>query len=330
LPGDRMTQHSAFSPQLLNLIHFTEKTLDTEIILHRQADCPPCGILVDRFTYDTEKNVIVFPASFIGLLKDFVIALNVTRLLIRGSASRNGIYKVLSYEPDGVALGMEQIYLDLLKDERTRLLSLARKKKIPFFLYKLLHDTLSEIPLGIVSQIFLAVNFPVMRSAQLYFLIREGLRDMHELVEVKNYIPRRYFVMHNGMFYARDMLMASIMAEYKLNPLINIPELRRFRNLDVKEMMTHRWSHSHWYHTKMVGDALYGVLARELPPPRADQWDPANMVETYQYGRTITDRFISIMQLSGWYTWDSPVNLLAAEQDQAEIERQAAFRIFGE
>lgn len=325
-----MTQRSAFSPQLLNLIHFAERSLDTEIVLHRQPDCPPCGILVDTYTYETEKNVIVFPAAFLGLLKDFVIAFNVTRLLIRGTASRSGIYQVLSYEPDGAALGMEQIYLDLLKDERTRQLSLARKKKIPFYLYKLFHDSLSEIPQGVVSHIFLAVHFPVMRSAQLYFLIKEGLRDMHELIEAKNYIPRRYFVMQNGMFYARDMLLASVMSEYRLNPLINIPELQRFRNLDIKEMMTHRWSRSHWYHTKMVGDALYAMLVRELPPARPDQWNPSDMVQVYQRGRTVADRFIELMQLSGWYVWESPTHLLSAEQHQAGIERQAYARIFGD
>jgi hypothetical protein len=237
---------------------------------------------------------------------------------------------VLSYEPDGIAIGMEQIYLDLLKDARTRELSLSRKKKIPFYLYKLFHDTLSEIPWGILSHTFLAIHLPVMRSAQLYFLIRESLRDMHELVEVKDYIPRRYFAMHNGMFYARDMILASILSEYKLNPLINIPELQRFRNLDIKEMMTHRWSQSHWYHTKMVGDAMYDMLRQELPPPRADQWNPSDLGQVYHHGQTITDHFIALMQMSGWYIWDSPAHLLSAELHQAEIERIAFTRIFGD
>ena len=325
-----MTQPSALSPQLQNLIRFTEESLDTEIVLHRQPDCPPCGILVDRYTYETEKNVIVYPAAFLGLLKDFVIALNVTRLLIRGTAYQNGHYKVLTYDPEGVALGMEQIYLDLLKDEHTRLLSLFQKKKIPFYLYKLFHDTLSEIPWGILSHTFLAIHFPVMRTAQLYFLVRESLRDMHELVEVKNYIPRRYFAMHNGMFYARDMLLASILSEYKLNPLINIPELQRFRNLDIKEMMTHRWSRSHWYHTKVVGDAMYAMLRRELSPSRADQWNPSDLEQVYHQGRIITDHFMTLMQMSGWYIWDSPEHLLSAELHQAEIERGAFTRIFGD
>jgi hypothetical protein len=325
-----MTQRSALSPQLLNLIRFTEESLDTEIVLHRQPDCPPCGILVDTYTYETEKNVIVYPAAFLGLLKDFVIALNVTRLLIRGTAYQTGHYEVLSYEPEGVALGMGQIYLDLLKDEHTRLLSLFQKKKIPFYLYKLFHDTLSEIPWGILSHTFLAVHFPVMRSAQLYFLIKESLRDMHELVEVKNYIPRRYFVLHNGMFYARDMLLASILSEYKLNPLINIPELQRFRNLDIKEMMTYRWSRSHWYQTKMVGDTMYTMLRQELPSPRGDQWNPSDMVQGYHHGRAITSNFITLMQMSGWYIWDTPAHLLSAEHHQAEIERMAFIRIFGE
>jgi hypothetical protein len=323
-------QRPAFSPQLRNLVEYAENRLGIEIIFHRQADCPPCGILLDSYTYKTNKDVIAYPLSFLGILKDFVIALNVIRLLIRGTAYKAGCYKVLSYEPDGVAAGIEQIYLDMLKDEHTRNLPFVQKKKLSFYLYKLFHDTLSEIPWWILAQEFVAIRIPAMRNAQVYFLIRESLRDMHELVEVKNYIPRRYFVLHNGMFYARDILLASVLSEYKLNPLINIPELRRFKNLDIKEMITHRWSRSHWYHTKIVGDTMFSMLTRELPSPRAEDWSLSDTIAMYNHGCSITSKLIDLMQLPGWYFWESPEHLSSAEEHQADIEKLAFSRIFGD
>ena len=46
--------------------------------------------------------------------------------------------------------------------------------------------------------------------------------------------------------------------------MINIPELQQFRALDMKEMMDSRWSRSHWYHTKVVGDAMSNILKLRL------------------------------------------------------------------
>jgi len=324
-----MTQRIALSPQLRTLIEYTESSLGIEIILHRHADAPPSGILLDTYTYQTEKDVIAYSASLIGLLKDFVIALNVVRLLLRGTASKAGKYRVLSYEPEGVARGMGQIYLDILKDERTRSLPLVQKQRLPFYLYKLFHETLSDIPLEVMGHAFLATNIPAMRSAQLYYLVKESLRDMHELVEVKNFIPRRYFVMHNGMFYARDLFLAQIMSEYKLNPLINIPELQRFKNLDAKEMMTHRWSQSHWYYTKVVGDAMYASLTRSLPPYRPEYWNPARVLQLYENACVVANNFMALMQVSDWYTWASPDHLRSADEHQEEIEQVAASLVFG-
>ncbi|KUG15182.1 hypothetical protein ASZ90_015175 [hydrocarbon metagenome] len=325
-----MTSHSAFSPQLRSLIGFTEQRLGIEVILHRQADCPPGGILLDSYTYLTDRNVIVYPAALLGLLKDFVIAHNVVRLLIRGEASCADRYQVLSYEPEGVIRGMKQIYLDLLKDEQTRSLPLAHKRKIPFYLYKLFHDTLSDIPWSILSHTFIAKNIPAMRNAQVYFLLKESLRDMHELVEAKNYIPRKYFVMHNGMFYARDMLLSSLLSEFKLNPLINIPEMQRFKNLDVKEMMTHRWSQSHWYYTKLVGDTLFSALSLVIPPTLSGPWNSGGTTRVYDHGCSITNNFMALMNMPDWYVWRDPAHLRTAEENQARIMQEASSRLFGE
>jgi hypothetical protein len=325
-----MTQLSSLSPQLRQFIEYTEERLGTEIVLNRQADSPACGILLDSYTYRTNKTVIAYPASFLGLLKDFVIGLNVVRLLMRGTAFCAGRYQVLSYDPDVVTRGMNQIYLDILKDEHTRLLAISRKKKLPFCLYKLFHDTLSDLPSAILAHVYLSVHFPQMRSAQVYFLIKESLRDMHELVGVKDFVPRRYFVMHNGMFYARDMLLAGILGENKLSPLLNIPELQRFQNLDMKEMMTHRWSQSHWYHAKIIGDAMHRMLIRTVPSPQSERWDPAAMMQIVDQGYIITNSYLELMQMRDWYLWESPEHLRNAEEQQVGIERYASSRIFSD
>lgn len=324
-----MPDHCSLSPQLQELVEYAEGRLGTEIILSRQADCPPCGILVDRFTYRTTKDVIAYPSNLLGILKECVIAPHVVRLLVRGDAYRSGRYQVLSYETGCGAIGVRQIYLDMLKDDQTRALPLAQKRKLSFYIYRLFHDTLSEIPWWILTHSFVSVRMPALRNGQVYLLIREGLRDMHELVEVKNYIPRRYFIMHNGMFYARDMLLASLLAEYKLNPLVNIPELQKFKNLDLKEMMTHRWSRSHWYMTKIVGDAMTTAIARDLPRSSGD-WQLADLISIYDRWRSITDHLLGIMQLPDWYVWEDPEHLASTEERHEKIEREILFRVFGD
>jgi hypothetical protein len=325
-----MSDVPSLSPQLLNLVDYTERRLKTEIVLSRQADCPPCGVLVDQYTYKTNRDVIAYPSSLLGILKDCVIAPHVVRLLIRGAAHEAGRYQVLSYETKGAAAGIRQIYLDMLKDDQTRSLPLLQKRRLSFYIYRLFHDTLSEIPWWILAHSFVAVCMPALRNGQVYLLMREGLRDMHELVEVKRYIPRRYFIMHNGMFYARDMLLASLLSEYKLNPLINIPELQRFKNLDLKEMMTHRWSQSHWYQTKIVGDAMTSMLTRNLPASRPKDWQLSDAVRMYDRLHSVTDHFLNLMHLPGWYIWETPEHLASAEERYDETEKEVLSLVFGD
>jgi len=128
----------------------------------------------------------------------------------------------------------------------------------------LLHEVFSEMPQKLLADLVIARRFSLLRNAQVYFLIKESMKDMHDLVPIKDFLPQRYYVLHNSIYYARDMLLAYVLSEYKLNPVINIPELQRFRNLDIKEMMTQRWSRSPWYHTKVVGDALSNMLKRTI------------------------------------------------------------------
>ena len=161
---------------------------------------------------------------------------------MRGTSHKLKQYRILSYDSQSAAKGMYQIYLDTLKDDKTRQLDIGQKKKLMYYLFMLFHESLIELPFSILGNYYLTKVCPVLHNAQTYFLIKESMRDMHELVAFKDMLPRRYFVMHNAMYYARDMFLADITAEIKLNPLINIPEFQKFRNLDIKEMMSHRWS----------------------------------------------------------------------------------------
>ncbi len=186
------------SPDLRLLLHKTAETLGVEVILHRQNDAPRYGILVDEYTYGSGKNVIVFPSSVLGMLKDYIIAENCYRLLFNGMGTKAGRFKVLSFSKRHAAIALQQIYLDILKDEKTRNMDLWRKKKLLFYLYILFLETLSEIPWTLLSNLLISVHFPIMRNAQVYFLLKESMRDMHELVTVKDFLPQRYFVMHNA------------------------------------------------------------------------------------------------------------------------------------
>ena len=114
-----MKTEMPLSKPIRRFLKQTEEMLDTEITLLRKPDAEPGGTLVDVFTYDMEKNVnvIIFPAQYIGLLKDFIIAKHCTHLLIKGAAFKKSKYKVCSFTEDSVYRGMRQIYIDALKDE---------------------------------------------------------------------------------------------------------------------------------------------------------------------------------------------------------------------
>jgi hypothetical protein len=170
----------------------------------------------------------------------------------------------------------------------------------------------------------------MLRNAQVYHLIKESMRDMHDLVPVRDYLPQRYFVMHNGMYYARDMILAYSLSEFKLNPVINIPELQKFRNLDVKEMMTHRWSRSIWYHTKMVGDAMSNILKLTINIDFERQGDEQYYLDTFECGVDIVNRWMAMMAMQGWYVWDTPDHLRDANQRKDVIEKIAQKRVFEE
>ena len=316
------------SDDLNNLIAHVETVLGTGITLRRQDNVPEEGVLIDDYTFGSGKNMIIFSSSELGLLKDYSIAKNCLVLLYKGVAAQKGTYQVLSFDRTTAVTGMKQIYLDILKDEATRGLEMAEKKKVMCSLYHLFRNTVSDIPWSILANINISKKFPVMRNSQVYLLVKESMKEMHRLETENECLPQRYYVMNNGMYYARDILLAYSMAEYRLNPVINIPELQKFRALDIKELMDSRWSRSHWYHTKVVGDAMANILKLSLTTDFSGPSGAAFYEEISESGRNVINRWLVMMAMQDWYCWAAPEHFRDAMANQSDIEKFAIDEIF--
>ncbi len=324
-----MIQSYNLSPVLRELLEWTESMLGIEIQLSRRTDVPPQGLLIDEFTYGTGKNVIAFSSALLGTLKDYTICRNCIELLIRGCAAKRGDLRVLSFSKESTLAGCRQIYLDILKDESTRNLPVYQKKQLVFLLFMLLHEVFSEMPQKLLADLVISQRYSLLRNAQVYFLLKESMRDMHDLVPVKDFLPQRYYVMHNSIYYARDMVLALVLSEHKLNPVINIPELQRFRNLDIKEMMTYRWSRSPWYHTKVVGDALANMLKRTISIDFGRDLSEDYFHELFVLSTEIPVKWGVMMGLQDWFLWDTPEGLRNVRASQAALEKFVREDIFG-
>jgi hypothetical protein len=315
------------SDELTELIGHIEDLLGIAVTLRRQDNIPDQGLLVDDYTYGTGKNLILFSSNELGMLKDFVITKNCIELLFKGIASGRGKLQVLSFDDISASEGMKQVYFDVLKDENTRGLEIAQRKKLLFHLFLLFRNTLSEVPWSILSNIYISKKYPVMRNSQVYLLMRESMYEMHALEASEN-LPQRYYVMHNAIYYARDMLLAYTLSEYRLNPMINIPELQQFRALDMKDMMDSRWSHSHWYHTKVVGDAMSNILKLSLNSDFEKNPGPDLYYDLYECGLDITNRWLVMMAMQDWYRWEKPDHWRSAIEKQASTEELILEKIF--
>lgn len=326
---------ASLSAPLRRLIATAEACSGSEVLLHRDQEAPLSGLLLDTPTYHIKNNIIVFPASMLGLLKDTVIALNSVKLLCRLVAHHQGRLRVLSFDQESALQGARQIYLDMLKDDRTRHLPPAKKKKLLIYIYLLYQETLSDLPYNIVAHLYLATRMPLFRNAQVYLLMKESMQDMHELVAIKEFLPRRYFVLYNALHYARDTLLAEALAAYRLNPLIHIPEMRKFRNLDLKEMMTKRWSESSWYHAKIAGDLFVSVLRESLQKERemlerSEEEGVSIFLEIQETGRGMVERLLELMVMKGWYLWSPPSGAVSTGKMPPEMENAIMHVIFGE
>ena len=318
------------SDELTELIGFTEDLLGISITLRRQDNIPDQGVLIDDYTYGSGSNLILFSTNELGMLKDFVITKNCMELILKGVAVSKNDYRVLSFNRKSALEGMKQVYLDVLKDETTRSLDISRRKAMLFYLFLSIRNTLSEIPWSILSNIYISRRYPVMRNSQVYLLVRESMYEMHALEQASRDFPQRYYVIHNAIYYARDMLLAYTLAEYRLNPMINIPELQQFRALDMKSMMDSRWSRSHWYHTKVVGDAMSNIIKLTL---RTDITKPEGLdlfYDLYQSGVAVTNRWLVMMAMQDWYLWESPEEWRKTSDMQGSIEHDALNAIFTE
>jgi len=328
-----MKTEMPLSKPIRRLVMQTEEMLDTQISLLRQPEAEPGGTLVDIYTYDIEKNVIIFPAQYIGLLKDFIIAKHCTNLLIRGAAHKKSKYQVLSYTEDSVARAMRQIYIDALKDEAKKENKLPVDKLIQmlFIIFTQFNDDINEVPWNAMVNASVYHRMPKIRKTQLYHVMKESKNDMDEMMEQESIVPRRYFVLDKAMFYARDMFLAKTLPADELMPVLNIPQMKKFNHLEVKEMLTTRWTHTAWYQSKVFGDNMLEIVDKYLDkvewntPPTLDHY-----LELYKLGVNLSNHLISFMSMKDWYIWEDPKHLLAAHEKKGEYEKQALKKIFGD
>ena len=315
------------------LISQAENLLDTEISLLRNPGAEPNGTLVDVYTFTTEKNIIIIPAHYTGLLKDFIIARHCAHLLIKGAAAKKSRYLVCSFTPDSMFQGIHQIYLDSLKDEakKTDKLPVLKLIRMLSILYSNFNDDINELPWNPITNARIYHRMPHMRKTQLYYLMKEGKADMDDMMEYESIIPRRYFVLSKSMFYARDQFLAKILPADQLMPVVNIPQMKKFNHLEVKEMLTTRWTHTSWYQSKFFGDAMLEIMEKHL---RNIDWNAEPGLDyfhdLYRTGVNMTNNFISYMSMNGWFVWESPKHLQDARKVKAEYEFAALKRIFGD
>jgi len=311
----------------------TEHMLDTEITLLRKPEADPEGTLLDIYTYkNLDKNIIIFPASYIGLMKDFVIAKQCTTLRIRGAAAKTSGYNVLSYDQESVAHGLRQIYLDALKDEAKKEKKLPVRKLIEmlFILYKQFHEDINELPWNPLVNARIYHRMEQLRKTQLYVLIKDGKKDMDEMMDMMEIVPRRYFVLDKSMFYARDYYLAKTLPSDKLLPVVNIPQMKKFDHLEVKEMLTTRWTHTAWYQSKVFGDAMLTIMEKHLAINWAAETSLDYYSTLYKTGINLSNELLGYMTMKDWFIWESPQHLLDAELKSPEYEKGALKKIFGD
>jgi len=328
-----MKTEMPLSTSIRRFVKQTETLLDTEVTLLRNPEADPNGTLVDVYTYNIKKNVIIFPAHYIGLLKDFIIAKHCVHLLIKGAAAKKSRYLVCSFTADSVYQGIHQIYIDALKDESKKEKKLPVKKLVQMLmvLYSNFYNDINRLPWNPITNASVYYRMPKIRKTELYYLMKEGKMDMDDMAESEHIIPRRYFVLNKSMFYARDLFLAKILPADALTPVVNIPQMKRFNHLEVKEMLTNRWTYTSWYQSKVFGDNMLDIMEKHLGKvdwnvePSLDYF-----YEIYQLGVNMTNHFISYMSMKDWFVWDTPKNMLEAQTRKKEYEIMALKRIFGD
>ncbi len=244
-------------------------------------------------------------------------------LLIKGAAAKKSRYLVCSFTGDSVYRGIHQIYIDALKDEAKKEKKLPVQKLIQMLniLYSNFNDDINELPWNPITNARVYHRMPQIRKTQLYYLMKEGKMDMDEMMEYEDIIPRRYFVLNKSMFYARDQYLAKTLPADELMPVVNIPQMKKFNHLEVKEMLTTRWTHTSWYQSKIFGDNMLEIMEKYL---QKIDWNAEPSLDyfhdIYQSGVQMTNHFISYMSMKDWFVWESPKHLLEAQERKAEYE----------
>lgn len=320
------------SHSLERLVTLTEQLLDIEITIKRLKETPYRGMLLDPYTYDTGDTYILVSTAYLGMLKDFVIARHCMTLLLKGSAFHTGNLKILSYNEESAYRGIKQIYLDILKEDSEcgRKMETPQLLRILFQLYSHFYETCAEVPWDIIVNRWLYQHCPKMRKAQMYYLIKEGKRDMAALLPFKDSLPKKFFVMNKAMFYARDLYLADVLPSYDLMPVKNIPQMQKFEHLGVKEMLTTRWTRSSWYKTKVVGDRMKQILEENVLSDNENLKDTAYFTGIFNQGVAVTDLWCSYMHMENWFTWAPPEVHRVTDGRKEEIEASALRRIFGD
>lgn len=327
-----MKANMPLSKPIRQLIGHAEDVLDTKISLVRNPEAPPSGTLVDVYSYNVEKNHIIFPVDYIGLLKDFVISRHCMHLLIKGAAAKKAQYRVCSFTKDSVYTGLYQIYLDALKDEskKEKKLPVEKLLKMLMILYSRFHSDINILPWNPITNSGVYFRMPYLRKTQLYYLMKEGKADMDELMESEEFIPRRYFVLDKAMFYARDLFLAKTLPADSLTPVVNIPQMKKFNHLEVKEMLTTRWTHTAWYQSKIFGDNMLAIMEKHLTFDWSAKQDLEFYWQLYQDGVNLTNNLLSYMTMKDWFVWEPPRHLFAAQENAGDFEQAALKRIFGD
>ena len=228
---------------------------------------------------------------------------------------------------------MRQIYLDALKDEAKKENKLPVQKllRMLFILFSHFNDDINELPWNAIVNASVYHRMPKIRKTQLYHVMKESKNDMDEMIAQENIVPRRYFVLNKAMFYARDMFLAKTISADELMPVLNIPQMKKFNHLEVKEMLTTRWTQTAWYQSKVFGDTMLTILERPLSLVK---WDAEPTLEyyfdLYKVGVNLTDDLISYMTMKDWFVWEEPKHLLEATKNKEEYERKALKKIFGD
>ena len=226
---------------------------------------------------------------------------------------------------------MRQIYLDALKDEakKDNKLPVQKLLQMLFLLFSHFNDDLNELPWNAIVNASVYHRMPKIRKTQLYHIMKESKNDMDEMMEQETIIPRRYFVLNKAMFYARDMFLAKILPADELMPVLNIPQMKKFNHLEVKEMMTTRWTQTAWYQSKVFGDNMLEIIERPLyqvnwsEEPTLDYY-----FDLYKVGVNLTDHLIGYMTMRDWFVWDTPKHLLEAHEHKEQVREEGTEKNF--